>query len=95
MCKFDECDSLIVQNVIEKQFFSLFSSFLYRGVIVVSLVDDTSGPFHKDSIRAIGYSANGNLFVSAGDVKDNFPLITFLVGVSTMCITYVSYEFAQ
>ena len=95
MCKFDECDSLIVQNVIEKQFFSLFSSFLYRGLSAVSLVDDISGTFHKDSIRAIRYSANGNLFVSAWDVKDNFPLITFLVGVSTTCITYVSYEFVQ
>ena len=32
-------------------------------------MDDTSGPFHKDSIRAIRYSADGNLFVSAGDDK--------------------------
>ncbi|KAL4602955.1 uncharacterized protein LOC142613896 [Castanea sativa] len=43
--------------------------FDFQGVSAVSLVDDTSGPFHKDSIRAIRYSADGNLFVSAGDDK--------------------------
>lgn len=32
-------------------------------------MDDSSGPFHKDSIRAIHYGANGKLFVSAGDDK--------------------------
>ncbi|XP_059660481.1 uncharacterized protein LOC132306906 [Cornus florida] len=35
----------------------------------VSLVDDSDGHPHKDSIRAIRYGANGNLFVSCGDDK--------------------------
>ncbi|KAK7843915.1 trna (guanine-n(7)-)-methyltransferase non-catalytic subunit wdr4 [Quercus suber] len=43
--------------------------FDFQGASAVSLVDDTSGPFHRDSIRAIRYSADGNLFVSAGDDK--------------------------
>ncbi|XP_010522743.1 PREDICTED: tRNA (guanine-N(7)-)-methyltransferase non-catalytic subunit wdr4 [Tarenaya hassleriana] len=34
-----------------------------------TLVDDSGGPSHKDSIRAIRYGANGRLFVSAGDDK--------------------------
>ncbi|KAJ7977370.1 tRNA (guanine-N(7)-)-methyltransferase non-catalytic subunit [Quillaja saponaria] len=34
-----------------------------------SLVDDLGGPFHRDSIRAIQYGAEGKLFVSAGDDK--------------------------
>lgn len=34
-----------------------------------SLVDDSGGPLHKDSIRAIRYGAKGKLFVSAGDDK--------------------------
>lgn len=43
--------------------------FDLHGVSAVALVDDTSVPFHKDSIRAIHYSADGKLFVSAGDDK--------------------------
>uniref|UniRef100_A0A2P2K8E7 tRNA guanine-N7--methyltransferase non-catalytic subunit wdr4 n=1 Tax=Rhizophora mucronata TaxID=61149 RepID=A0A2P2K8E7_RHIMU len=43
--------------------------FDLRGRCGVSLADESSGPFHKDSIRAIRYSANGKLFVSAGDDK--------------------------
>ncbi|GAY40663.1 hypothetical protein CUMW_053700, partial [Citrus unshiu] len=39
------------------------------GDFAVSLSDDSSPPFHKDSIRAIRYGANGKLFVSAGDDK--------------------------
>ncbi|KAJ0053614.1 hypothetical protein Pint_03291 [Pistacia integerrima] len=35
----------------------------------VYLLDDSGGPSHKDSIRAIRYGANGKLFVSAGDDK--------------------------
>ncbi len=54
--------------MIEQQFYT-FAFFLYSGVSAVALVDDTSVPFHKDSIRAIHYSADGKLFVSAGDDK--------------------------
>ncbi|BBH10283.1 Transducin/WD40 repeat-like superfamily protein [Prunus dulcis] len=39
------------------------------GGCAVSLVDDSDGSLHKDSIRAIRYGANGKLFVSAGDDK--------------------------
>ncbi|KAF7804739.1 tRNA (guanine-N(7)-)-methyltransferase non-catalytic subunit wdr4 [Senna tora] len=35
----------------------------------VSLVDDSGGPFHSDSIRAARFGAKGKLFVSAGDDK--------------------------
>lgn len=35
----------------------------------MTLVDDSSGPLHKDSIRAIRFGAEGKLFVSAGDDK--------------------------
>ncbi|CAM8895052.1 unnamed protein product [Rhodiola kirilowii] len=35
----------------------------------VSLVDDVGGPSHSDSIRAVRFSSNGKLFVSAGDDK--------------------------
>lgn len=42
---------------------------LDSGDCAVSLSDDSSPPFHKDSIRAIRYGANGKLFVSAGDDK--------------------------
>ncbi|ESQ36616.1 hypothetical protein EUTSA_v10007706mg [Eutrema salsugineum] len=35
----------------------------------VNLVDESDGPFRKDSIRAIRYGASGKLFVSAGDDK--------------------------
>lgn len=43
--------------------------FFGRGDCAVSLVDDSGGRSHKDSIRAIRYGANGKLFVSAGDDK--------------------------
>ncbi|KAM7495994.1 hypothetical protein LguiA_020408 [Lonicera macranthoides] len=36
---------------------------------LLTLVDDSSEPLHKDSIRAICYGAKGKLFVSAGDDK--------------------------
>lgn len=39
------------------------------GGCAVSLVDDSGGSLHKDSIRAIRYGASGKLFVSAGDDK--------------------------
>ncbi|CAF1923563.1 unnamed protein product [Brassica napus] len=35
----------------------------------VTLVDESDGSSHKDSIRAIRYGASGKLFVSAGDDK--------------------------
>ncbi|PIA44969.1 hypothetical protein AQUCO_01700499v1 [Aquilegia coerulea] len=35
----------------------------------ISLVDDSGGPLHSDSIRAICFGANGKLFASAGDDK--------------------------
>ncbi|EEF37605.1 tRNA (guanine-N(7)-)-methyltransferase non-catalytic subunit wdr4 [Ricinus communis] len=44
--------------------------FDLQGGCGVCLVDNNSSePLHKDSIRAIRYSANGKLFVSAGDDK--------------------------
>ncbi|VVA13931.1 PREDICTED: tRNA [Prunus dulcis] len=39
------------------------------GGCAVSLVNDSDGSLHKDSIRAIRYGANGKLSVSAGDDK--------------------------
>ena len=35
----------------------------------VTLVDESNESFHKDSVRAIRYSASGKLFVSTGDDK--------------------------
>ncbi|KAL5712570.1 hypothetical protein ACHQM5_014731 [Ranunculus cassubicifolius] len=35
----------------------------------ISLLDDSGGSLHSDSIRAIRFGANGRLFVSAGDDK--------------------------
>lgn len=35
----------------------------------ISLVDDSPEPFHKDSIRAVTYGAEGKLLVTAGDDK--------------------------
>jgi tRNA (guanine-N(7)-)-methyltransferase subunit TRM82 len=49
--------------------FNLLNGFLSRGNCGVTLVDETGEAFHKDSIRAIRYGANGKLFVSAGDDK--------------------------
>uniref|UniRef100_A0A5B7C2N8 tRNA (guanine-N(7)-)-methyltransferase non-catalytic subunit n=1 Tax=Davidia involucrata TaxID=16924 RepID=A0A5B7C2N8_DAVIN len=43
--------------------------FDLQGGCSVSLVDDSGGPLHKDSIRAICYGAKGKRFVSAGDDK--------------------------
>ncbi|CAL1382997.1 unnamed protein product [Linum trigynum] len=54
----------------------------------VSLVDDSVEPFHKDSVRAIRYSANGKLFVSAGDDK----LVKIWSTDTWRCISSVSSE---
>ncbi|XP_019705205.1 uncharacterized protein [Elaeis guineensis] len=35
----------------------------------ISLSDDSGGPSHSESIRAIGFGANGSVFASAGDDK--------------------------
>ncbi|XP_057965250.1 uncharacterized protein LOC131155823 isoform X2 [Malania oleifera] len=35
----------------------------------ISLADDSGGPLHKDSIRAICFGAKGKIFVSGGDDK--------------------------
>ncbi|KAA8550843.1 hypothetical protein F0562_002527 [Nyssa sinensis] len=43
--------------------------FDLQGGCSVSLVDDSGGRPHNDSIRAICYGAKGKLFVSAGDDK--------------------------
>jgi WD40 repeat protein len=60
-------ESKNVTWVTKFNFFSFF--FSYSGGSAVSLVDDSCGPSHKDSIRAIRYGAKGKLFVSAGDDK--------------------------
>lgn len=60
-------ESKNVTCVTNLTFFFMF--FSYSGGSAVSLVDDSCGPSHKDSIRAIRYGANGKLFVSAGDDK--------------------------
>ncbi|GMP90966.1 hypothetical protein CsSME_00041869 [Camellia sinensis var. sinensis] len=63
--------------------------FDLQGGCPVSLVDDTSEPLHKDSIRAIHYGAKkGNLFVSAGDDK----LVKIWNTDSWRCICTVSSE---
>ncbi|KAM7253909.1 hypothetical protein ACFE04_031591 [Oxalis oulophora] len=43
--------------------------FDITGDKTVTLVDESGGISHKDSIRSIRYGANGKLFVSAGDDK--------------------------
>ncbi|KAJ6709021.1 hypothetical protein OIU74_010178 [Salix koriyanagi] len=43
--------------------------FLKKRGCGVTLVDETGAEFHKDSIRAIRYGANGKLFASVGDDK--------------------------
>ncbi|CAA3028425.1 tRNA (guanine-N(7)-)-methyltransferase non-catalytic subunit wdr4 isoform X2 [Olea europaea var. sylvestris] len=53
---------------------------------VVTLADESGG--HKDSIRAIRYSANGQLFVSAGDDK----LVKIWATDSWRCIYSVASE---
>ncbi|XP_041018737.1 tRNA (guanine-N(7)-)-methyltransferase non-catalytic subunit wdr4-like [Juglans microcarpa x Juglans regia] len=62
--------------------------FDLHGGSAVSLVDESHGPFHKDSIRAIRYGANGKLFVSAGDDK----LVKIWSTESWHCICTVSSE---
>ncbi|KAJ0236216.1 hypothetical protein HA466_0261980 [Hirschfeldia incana] len=54
----------------------------------VSLVDESDGPSHKDSIRAIRYGANGKLFASAGDDK----LVKIWSAESWHCLTTISSE---
>ncbi|CAL0310352.1 unnamed protein product [Lupinus luteus] len=60
----------------------------------VTLVNDSSSSssssssFHKDSIRAIRFSANGNLFVSAGDDKT----LKIWSSISWRCIFTLSSE---
>ncbi|PQQ16911.1 tRNA (guanine-N(7)-)-methyltransferase non-catalytic subunit wdr4 [Prunus yedoensis var. nudiflora] len=58
------------------------------GGCAVSLVDDSDGSLHKDSIRAIRYGANGKLFVSAGDDK----LVKIWSTESWRCISSVCSE---
>ncbi|KAL5796675.1 hypothetical protein ACOSQ2_001495 [Xanthoceras sorbifolium] len=55
---------------------------------VVSLLDNSGAPSHKDSIRAIRYGANGKLFVSAGDDK----VVKIWSAESWQCICTVSSE---
>ncbi|CAH8283657.1 unnamed protein product [Eruca vesicaria subsp. sativa] len=54
----------------------------------VSLVDESDGPSHKDSIRAIRYGANGKLFASAGDDK----LVKIWSAESWQCLTTICSE---
>ncbi|KAI4301234.1 hypothetical protein L6164_034530 [Bauhinia variegata] len=51
-------------------------------------VDDSDSPFHKDSIRAIGFGVKGKLFVSAGDDK----IVKIWSADSWQCIFTVSSE---
>lgn len=44
-------------------------NFASRAGCSVSLADDSEGPLHKDSIRAICFDREGKLFASAGDDK--------------------------
>ncbi|XP_050237247.1 uncharacterized protein LOC126686968 isoform X2 [Mercurialis annua] len=62
--------------------------FDLQGNCGVTLVDECSEPFHKDSIRAIRYSAKGKLLVSAGDDK----LVKIWSTDSWRCIVSVSSE---
>ncbi|KAF8401722.1 hypothetical protein HHK36_012668 [Tetracentron sinense] len=43
--------------------------FDIEGDCSVSLMENSSGSFHTDSIRAICFGASGRLFASAGDDK--------------------------
>ncbi|KAL6214684.1 hypothetical protein ACLB2K_014116 [Fragaria x ananassa] len=58
------------------------------GGCAVSLVDDSGGSLHKDSIRSIRYGASGKLFVSAGDDK----LVKIWSTESWRCISTVCSE---
>ncbi|KAF2325220.1 hypothetical protein GH714_025401 [Hevea brasiliensis] len=62
-----------------------------RGGCGVSLVDDSAQPFHKDSIRAIRYSANGKLLVSAADDK----LVKIWSTDSWRCVSSVNLKIDQ
>ncbi|RVX20460.1 tRNA (guanine-N(7)-)-methyltransferase non-catalytic subunit wdr4 [Vitis vinifera] len=62
--------------------------FDLQGGCSVTLVDDSSGPLHKDSIRAIRFGAEGELFVSAGDDK----LVKIWNANSWHCISTVCSE---
>lgn len=62
--------------------------FDLQGGCSVTLVDDSSGPLHKDSIRAIRFGAEGKLFVSAGDDK----LVKIWNANSWHCISTVCSE---
>ncbi|XVF21745.1 hypothetical protein REPUB_Repub12eG0116600 [Reevesia pubescens] len=54
----------------------------------VTLVDESGGASHNDSIRAIKYGSHGNLFVSAGDDK----LVKVWSTQSWNCISTLSSE---
>ncbi|CAH2039052.1 unnamed protein product [Thlaspi arvense] len=54
----------------------------------ITLVDESDGPSHKDSIRAIRYGASGKLFVSAGDDK----LVKIWSAESWRCLNTVCSE---
>uniref|UniRef100_A0A1J3FI06 tRNA (guanine-N(7)-)-methyltransferase non-catalytic subunit n=1 Tax=Noccaea caerulescens TaxID=107243 RepID=A0A1J3FI06_NOCCA len=54
----------------------------------VTLVDESDGPSHKDSIRAIRHGASGKLFVSAGDDK----LVKIWSAESWRCLNTVCSE---
>ncbi|PRQ26070.1 putative transcription factor WD40-like family [Rosa chinensis] len=58
------------------------------GGCAVSLVENSGGALHKDSIRAIRYGASGKLFVSAGDDK----LVKIWSTESWHCISTVCSE---
>ncbi|KAM5563708.1 hypothetical protein ABKV19_018361 [Rosa sericea] len=58
------------------------------GGCAVSLVENSGGSLHKDSIRAIRYGASGKLFVSAGDDK----LVKIWSTESWRCISTVCSE---
>ncbi|KAM1805416.1 hypothetical protein ACFX12_031170 [Malus domestica] len=62
--------------------------FDLRGGCVVSLVDNSGCPLHKDWIRTIRYGADGKLFVSAGDDKT----VKIWSTESWRCITTVCSE---
>ncbi|KAF3494020.1 hypothetical protein DY000_02051784 [Brassica cretica] len=54
----------------------------------VSLVDESDGPSHKDSIRAIRYGSSGKIFASAGDDK----LVKIWSADSWQCLNTISSE---
>ncbi|KAJ4914753.1 Transducin/WD40 repeat-like superfamily protein [Raphanus sativus] len=54
----------------------------------VTLVDESDGSPHKDSVRAISYGASGKLFVSAGDDK----LVKIWSAESWRCLNTISSE---